>query len=68
MSPDLLVHLGSLVVQLLVGVGTIAGVWIAISTRVTRLEERQQAVVDRLVIVEKKLDDLLERSKRRLAA
>ena len=68
MSPDLLVHLGSLVVQLLIGIGTIVGIWVAISTRVTRLEERQQAIIDRLKLVEVRLDDLLEGSKRRLAA
>jgi hypothetical protein len=75
MTPELWFLLGGLIIQMFISLGTVIGVWFALFTRVTRLEEKHQAqgvitnerianlkevLTERLKAMEVKIDDLLK--------
>lgn len=58
MTPDLWLFIGEVSVQVILGIFTAVGVWFALSTRVTRLEEQHKATANLTLLQITNLKDI----------
>ena len=58
MTPDLWLFIGEVSIQVILGIFTAVGVWFALSTRVTRLEEQHKATANLTLLQITNLKDI----------
>jgi hypothetical protein len=58
LTPDLWLFIGEVSVQVILGIFTAVGVWFALSTRVTRLEEQHKATANLTLLQITNLKDI----------